>query len=105
MPLYELIVYISAATVGVFILFDIGGLLEFISNPIRAKFEFNEWSQKPLKPIFNCVGCMASIWGSSFYLLATLIGSFRPFSFTEMLFTLLCCIPLNFIIERLTNSK
>lgn len=59
--------------------------------------ECSIWS----KPLYNCVGCMASIWGATYYTLTALLPHFC-FNFVEMLIVCIICIPLNFIFIKLS---
>lgn len=59
--------------------------------------ECSIWS----KPIYNCVGCMASIWGVVYYALTALLPCFE-FNFVEMSIVCIMCIPLNFIFIKLS---
>ena len=51
------------------------------------------------KPIYGCVGCMASVWGSVFYLVtAPLMG----FNLLQMGIVMLVGVTLNFILIKLS---
>ena len=51
------------------------------------------------KPIYGCVGCMASVWGSIFYLVtAPLMG----FNLLQMGIVMLVGVTLNFILIKLS---
>ena len=59
--------------------------------------ECSIWS----KPLYNCVGSMASIWGAIYYSATTILPYF-DFSLTEMTIVCIMCIPLNFIFIKLS---
>lgn len=59
--------------------------------------ECSIWS----KPLYNCVGCMASIWGVFYYALTALLPCFE-FNVVEMSIVCIMCIPLNFIFIKLS---
>lgn len=53
------------------------------------------------KPLYSCVGCMASVWGV-FYYSMTALTPFFSFNLMEMLIVCIMCIPLNFIFIKLS---
>lgn len=59
--------------------------------------ESSVWS----KPLYNCVGCMASVWGVFYYWITALTPYFG-FSLIEMAIVCIICIPLNFIFIKLS---
>lgn len=107
MTLLELLTLTSLSIVAVSILFESGMLLSFLVDKYRhivtsEYYPNQKWYHKPL---FACVGCMASIWGVFFYSTYTAALQFRAFDIAEMLIVCLCCIPLNFIFDRLAGGK
>jgi hypothetical protein len=59
--------------------------------------ESSVWS----KPLYNCVGCMASVWGVLYYSLTALTPYFG-YSLMEMVIVCIICIPLNFVFIKLS---
>ena len=110
MTFLELAVITSLSCVSMYVLFQSNMLLSFFTDRYRIK-DFtrnvvNEYDDNKTKwyhkPLFACVGCMASFWGASFYALYTVALEFRCFDSIEMLCTCLICVPLNFIFNNLT---
>jgi hypothetical protein len=100
MTLIELLVLVSLSIVAVSILFEQGMAFDFfpkLFNTDRPKWWY--------KPLFSCVGCMASIWGASFYIGYTAVFGLREPCLSELLIVCLCAVPLNFIFDRLAGGK
>lgn len=51
------------------------------------------------KPLYGCVGCMASFWGGIFYLLTSPLLGFYPL---EMAVVMIMGVALNFIFIKLS---
>ncbi len=72
---------------------------EMILEPVRNliyKIVTNEYLRKPL---FGCVYCMASIWGTIAYILLYLLG--YGYSPAGHLLCCVCCVAMNGIIVNL----
>ncbi len=82
------IIVISLFCYGIHIASEPGMLLSSIA----------EWFEKKLpvfwyKPLFGCVYCMASVWGTAGYVLISIhLGSF---GLCEWLLCVVCCIAAN----------
>jgi hypothetical protein len=59
---------------------------------------FEKWPEALHKPLFGCIGCMASIWGVFWY---TITSYHFGFDLFEMVIVCIMCITLNFIFYRL----
>jgi len=72
----------------------------------RAKeFCYRYLPHKLFHPLFGCIYCMASIWGSVAYVLLSFIIGYN-ISVAEWLFCCVCCIPVNgFIYFVVYNAE
>lgn len=96
--LIERAVVVSLLIVATHISMEDGMILNrFRAFLARLIPECSIWS----KPLYNCVGCMASIWGVVYYALTALLPYFE-FNFVEMSIVCIMCIPLNFIFIKLS---
>jgi len=96
--LIERAIVVSLLIVATHISMEDGMVLnKFRTLLARIIPECSVWS----KPIYNCVGCMASIWGV-FYYSMTALTPFFSFNLMEMTVVCIMCIPLNFIFIKLS---
>lgn len=52
------------------------------------------WVCEIYKPLFGCIYCMASVWGSVAYISLSFIIGYN-LNAVEWLFCCICCVPLN----------
>ena len=96
--LIERAIVVSLMIVATHISMEVDMWLEWLRR-ILSKIvpESSVWS----KPLYNCVGCMASVWGVFYYCITALTPYFG-FSLIEMVIVCVICIPLNFIFIKLS---
>lgn len=111
------ILFISLFCNGIYLLFNFGNLFDFlrlwyvsISGGIQRNDGRITWVQDPnnktdqpikkffYKPLFGCITCMTSIWGSIVY------WSIETYTIQTLILypiTIVCCACMNLLINRL----
>jgi hypothetical protein len=84
------ILLISILIVGTYL-----AIAEFIWT--FKKKEVDDYKGWYLKPLFTCVTCMASVWGSIYYVLL----SGYDFNFIEWALTCIACAYVNTLLYKL----
>lgn len=94
----ERAVIVSLLIVATSVSMEPGMIFESVGRWMSKVFPENSILHKPM---YGCVGCMASIWGVIYYS-ATSLLPFFDFNALEMIFVCIMCIPLNFIFVKLS---
>jgi hypothetical protein len=91
-------VVVSLMVVSLSISMEDEQLLHGLQRRLRLLLPPNKYPMLH-KPVYGCVGCMASFWGGIFYLLTAPIFGFHPL---EMAVVMIMGVALNFIFIKLS---
>jgi hypothetical protein len=97
-PILFRAIIVSLMTVSLSVAMEEGQLLHGLSKFFQRTIPPKKYPMLH-KPIYGCVGCMASFWGAVFYTLTAPLLGFNVF---EMAYVMMMGVALNFIFVKLS---